>query len=116
MGDMRRGILSAVLGLVMVAASGSAALASPPHAGCGVGPNDAGPSAINGWQLWDEPTLAGEIEASFGNGAASAAMIFASEDRNGDGMLCVMKQVLPNDASGATTWFVSADNTANAKR
>lgn len=113
---MRRGILSALLGLAMVAASGSAVLASPPHTGCGVGPNDAGRSTINGWQLWDEPTLAGEIEAAYGDGAASAAAIFGSDDRNGDGMLCIMKQVLPNDASGATVFFVYSDNTATAKK
>ena len=42
----------------------------------------------------DEATLADAIEAS-GFDPAEASLIFAQQDRNDDGTLCVMVQVLP---------------------
>lgn len=42
-------------------------------------------------------------------------MFFATEDKNRDEVLCDMKQILPNDASGSDTWFVSHDNDARPK-
>ncbi len=97
---------------VMVFA-GSATAASP-HAGCSVGPVDAGNSTIGSWVLMDEEDLAAGLDAA-GFNPDEAAEIFAKEDKNGDGLLCVMTQVLPNDSSGSDTWFVSHDNTAREK-
>ena len=52
--------------------------------------------------------------AGTGGDPAQADAEFAHSDRNGDGVLRTMTQVLPNDASGFDTWFVSPDNIAAA--
>ena len=61
----------------------------------------------------DEPELDAAMEAA-GGGPNDAAAAFAKNNRNGDAYLCAMRQVLPNDASGFTTFFVFRDNNANA--
>jgi hypothetical protein len=53
--------------------------------------------------------------AETGGDPAQAEGEFALHDRDGDGVICTMTQVLPNDASGADTWFVSRDDTAAAR-
>jgi hypothetical protein len=106
-------ILSLVSLAMLVMATG--ALAASPYAGCPVGPGAGGGSTIGAWQVMDEPTLADAIEAC-GFEPAEAALIFAKEDKNNDGRLCVMVQVLPNDASGSDTWFVPHDNNAREKQ
>lgn len=106
MRHMRRSIGLAIVALAITAGS---AVAVPPHAGCPVGAGNSGSSGIEAWALWDEATLAQEF-ADANLDPNMAAVIFASEDKNGDQLLCVLKQVLPNDASGNTTWFVSRDN------
>jgi hypothetical protein len=108
---MRRLTLATALGALITVMFASAALAASPHRGCSVGPVDAGNSTIGSWELMDEATFAEAIEDS-GFDPSLAAAIFETEDRNGDGLLCVMTQVLPNDASGSDTWFVSHDNNA----
>lgn len=105
-------ILVVVALIVVMTATG--AIAASPYAGCSVGPSGSGGSTISGWELMDEATLADAIEAS-GFDPAEASLIFAKEDKNDDGLLCVMVQVLPNDASGSDTWFVPHDNNAREK-
>ncbi|HSM44557.1 MAG TPA: hypothetical protein VK969_06020 [Acidimicrobiia bacterium] len=111
---MRR--LTSMLALValMTTLFAGAALGAPPHGGCPVGPVNAGNSTIGAWERMDETTLAAATAAS-GFDPGIVADIFAKEDRNGDGLLCVMTQVLPNDASGSDIWFVSHDNNAREK-
>ncbi len=60
------------------------------------------------------PGLRSAIAATGGD-PAQADGEFARFDRNDDGLLCTMTQVLPNDASGNDTWFVSRDNNSAAK-
>lgn len=107
---------TAVFGLVTLATMtlSTGALASSPYRGCSVGPGPNGESTIGAWELMDEETLADGIAAS-GFDPAEAAVIFAKEDKNDDGQLCVMVQVLPNDASGSDIWFVPHDNNAREK-
>ena len=87
--------------------------AAPPHVGCPVGPGENGQTGNSAWLLMDEPALDAAIEAA-GGPPDDAAAVFAKYNRNGDAYLCVQRQVLPNDASGFTTFFVSRDNIANA--
>ncbi|HSL26010.1 MAG TPA: hypothetical protein VLA54_06965 [Acidimicrobiia bacterium] len=110
---MRR--VSAVLALVSLAMilMATGVSAESPYAGCPVGPGEGG-STIGSWQLLDEATVADELEAA-GFDPAEAALVFAKEDKNADGWLCVMTQLLPNEASGSDTWFVSHDNNAREK-
>ena len=68
---------------------------------------------IGAWDEWNQPTLEAFMAAAGGN-PAEAADVFAFNDRNHDGLLCVMTQVLPNDASGFTTFFIPRDNIATA--
>jgi hypothetical protein len=56
-----------------------------------------------------------EAIANTGGDPAQAAGEFARHDRNADGLVCTITQVLPNDASGSDTWFVSRDNITGAK-
>ena len=111
---MRRLTLAIALGALVTVMFAGTAWAASPHRGCSVGPVNAGNSTIGAWELMDETTLAAATEAS-GFDPEIVADIFAKEDRNGDGLLCVMTQVLPNDASGSDTWFVSHDNNAREK-
>ena len=110
------GRLSAILALVVlvVLVMATGALAASPYAGCSVGPSGVGGTTIGGWEFMDEAALADAIEAS-GFDPAEASLIFAKQEKNDDGTLCVMVQVLPNDASGSDTWFVSHDNNAREK-
>ena len=101
------------MALASVALATGASAASP-NAGCSVGPTSKGTSAIGPWRLLNESALASELAAA-GIDPSLAAGEFVKSDKNGDGQLCVMTQVLPNDASGNTTWFVSHDNNARAK-
>ena len=103
-------IAAASLALVALASTASA---SSPWDGCPVGPVGAGGSSIAGWEFIDEADLADAVEAA-GFDPAEVSLVFAKEDRNEDGTLCVMVQTLPNDASGSDTWFVTKDN--NARR
>lgn len=83
-----------------------------------MGTRDAGGSTIGAWQLLDESALAAAIEAGGYDPAEAplfAAQVVAANDRNDDGLVCVMTQVLPNDASGANTFFVAHDNNAREK-
>jgi hypothetical protein len=75
---------------------------------------NSGGSSIGDWRLLSEAEFAAEL-ASGGFDPAEAAVIFATEDRNQDDLLCVMKQILPNDSSGSDTWYVSHDNNARSK-
>jgi hypothetical protein len=94
--------------------SAAGASAASPFAGCPVGPTSAGGSTIGAWQLMDEATLGAALLAA-GVDPANAAPILARDDKNGDGRICVMTQLLPNDASGSEVWFVSHDNDAREK-
>ena len=100
----------AITGMAGLAASAGAA---PKHTGCPTGPGQSGNTGNSAWQLMDEPTLDAAIEGS-GGGPDDAAANFAKNNKNGDAYLCVMPQVLPNDASGASEFYVIRDNTANA--
>lgn len=110
---MRRVSIIFALGALATLGSASDGLGTPPHTGCPVGPRDTGTATIGAWEAWDQPTLADAMDAAGGN-PADAAATFAFNDRNEDGLLCVMTQVLPNDASGFTTFFVPRDNNAAA--
>ena len=111
---MRRLIaILVVVGLIMVVLA-TGALAASPYAGCPVGPSGTGGSTIGGWELWDEVTTADALVAG-GLDPAEASLVFEEVDKNNDGLLCVMVQVLPNDASGFDTWFVYHDNNAREK-
>jgi hypothetical protein len=111
---MRRVVLGLVVGALVSTIFAGAAMAASPYRGCSVGPVGAGSSTIGSWDLMDEEALAAATAAS-GFDPGIVADIFAKEDRNGDGFLCVMTQILPNDASGSDTWFVSHDNNAREK-
>jgi hypothetical protein len=111
---MRRLIaILVVVGLMMVVLA-TGALAASPNAGCPVGPSGTGGSNNEAWVLWDEATLADAAEAA-GHDPAEASLEFGQFNKNNDDLLCVMVQVLPNDASGADTWFVTHDNNAREK-
>ena len=103
-----------MLGGVLTLATATAALAAPPHDGCPVGPSGRGGSTIGPWEPMTMLELAMAISATGGD-PAQAAGEFARNDRNGDGLVCTMTQLLPNDASGNDTWFVSRDNLAAAR-
>jgi hypothetical protein len=108
--------LAVVAALAVVAMAGSvSASAAPKHRGCGVGPGEGGNTTIGAWELMLETELAGAF-ASIGHPDAEgiAEAFFAKNDKNGDGLLCVMPQVLPNEASGDDEFFVAHDNNANA--
>lgn len=102
-----------VVGLVMVVLA-TGALAKSPYAGCPVGPSGTGGSTIGGWELWDEGTVVAALVAG-GMDPAEAPLFFEEADKNNDGSLCVMVQVLPNDASGSDTWHLYLDNNAREK-
>ena len=106
---MRR--LTAVVVLVGLAMTmlATGALAASPFRGCPVGPGFNGGSTIGPWQLIDQPTLADALEDS-GLDPAGAEVLLANSDKNGDGLICVMIQTLPNSASGGDTFFVNRDN------
>ncbi len=108
-----RVVVAAAVGITAMAVFSVGAGAAPTHDACPVGPGQTGTSTIGEWEKMDEATLAAAIEEGGGD-PTQAAGEFAKRDRNGDGYLCVMTQVLPNDASGFDTWFVSRDNNANA--
>ncbi len=111
---MRRLIaILVVVGIVMVVLA-TGALAASPYAGCSVGPSGTGGSTIGGWELWDEATL-GDAQVAAGFDLEGYSAEFDKQDNNNDGTLCVMVQVLPNDASGSDTWFVTHDNNAREK-
>jgi hypothetical protein len=107
---VRRVLLSLVAVLIATASLASAALAGSPHTGCPVGAGHAGGSTIGGWELW---TL-GDMVATFDDPAAAEAE-FARHNRNNDDFVCVMEQVLPNDASGDDTWYIARDNNVPAR-
>lgn len=95
------------------------AAAAPPHDGCPVGPRplEAGPGPLGewmGWTLWSIEDLAAASVGQFPGTIEQLEQHLASLDDNGDGQVCAMKQVLPNDASGATTWWLPMDNRSNA--
>ena len=102
---------SFVLVGVLTLGTATAALAAPPHSGCPTGPSGVGGSTIGAWQPMTLAELRLAIAATGGD-PAQADGEFARNDRNGDGTVCTMTQVLPNDASGDDTWFVSRDNIA----
>ena len=106
-------VVMAVAAVAATAWLAVGASAAPPHDGCPVGPGENGQTGINAWLLMDESALDAAMEAA-GGGPEAAAAEFAKNNRNGDAYLCVQRQVLPNDASGFTTFFVSRDNIANA--
>lgn len=108
---MRRRITTFALLCLTMAMTAGIASAAPPHSGCPAGPSGTGQSTIGAFDRWDLATWVANIEATGGD-VASAPAAFESVDRNGDGIVCVMTQVLPNDASGNTTFFVPVDNSA----
>ena len=105
--------MAAVVAVATMAWLAAAAGAAPPHDECAVGP--ASNTVNSAWQLTDEPTLDAAIEAA-GGGADDAAALFDANDNNGDELLCVLTQTLPNDASGFVTFFLVHDNHANARK
>ena len=109
-------LLLLTMGLLSVA-SVPTALAAPPHSGCGQGPGEGTGSANGAWELWDEEIYdAALLEFSDGEDPGfTAADVFAEDDRNRDGHLCVMIQMLPNDASGSDVYFLAHDNTARGR-
>lgn len=111
---MRRVAVTFALVVTAALATAGGAFAASPYSGCSVGPVGAGGSTIGSWELFDESALATALETA-GYDPAFTAGEFESNDKNGDGLLCVMTQVLPNDASGNTTFFVSHDNNARPK-
>ena len=98
---------------VLMLGTATAALAAPPHVGCPVGPSRGG-STIGPWEPMTIEMLESAIAATGGD-PAQAEGEFALHNRNGDEIICTITQILPNDASGSDTWFVSRDNTAAAK-
>jgi hypothetical protein len=106
---MRRVLLALVALLLATASLAGGALAKSPHTGCPVGAGHAGGSTIGGWELWTFEQMA----ATFDDPAAAEAE-FARHNRNNDAYVCVMEQVLPNDASG-TTWYLARDNNVPAR-
>jgi hypothetical protein len=107
--------MAATVAVTAMAGLAVGASAAPPHNACAIGPGGSGNTGNSAWQLTDEPTLGAAIEAA-GGGADDVAAIFVANDKNGDELLCVLTQTLPNDASGAETFFVFHDNTANARK
>ena len=105
---------SLILVGVLTLATATAALAAPPHRGCPVGPSGVGGSTIGAWERMTLAELRDAI-ALTGGDPAQADVEFARHNRNDDEFVCTMIQVLPNDASGADTWFVSRDNTTAVK-
>jgi hypothetical protein len=111
---VRRLLVLVVMVFLMALVIAPAALADSPWAGCPVGPQDAGGSTIGEWQLWtEEDAVEALITAGFD--PADAAPQWAKYDKNGDGYLCTMTQILPNDNSGSAIWYVSHDNNAKVK-
>lgn len=106
---MRRLTAIAVFVVLAMTVLATGALGAPPHRGCPVGPTSAGSSTIGAWQLMDQATLAAAMEAS-GGPSSNAEAIVAKNDRNADGLVCVMTQLLPNTASGFDTWYIGIDN------
>ena len=102
---MRRVLLALVAVLLATAGIASAAMAQSPHTGCPEGAGHAGGSTIGGWELW---TFA-DMLATFEDPAAAQAE-WDRHNRNNDDYVCVMEQVLPNDASGDDTWYLARDN------
>lgn len=110
-----RSVVAATVAVIAMAGFSVSAGAAPKHDGCPVGPGENGGSAIGAWERMIEAELARALEAAEYTGAAeTAAAIFAKEDKNDDYFVCVMPQVLPNDASGETEFFLIHDNNANA--
>lgn len=116
---MRRIVVSMVVMALGVVGSAATAFGAPPNVACAVGPGGVGATTIGGWEAWTQGDYAWQLEmtgfADADGAAAIAAGVYGKEDRNGDGTLCVMRQVLPNDASGYDTWLVSHDNTAKGR-
>ena len=106
-------LIGAAAFVVAVAGFPVGAGAAPAHESCPVGAGQTGTATIGAWEAMDETTLAAAMQAAGGDPSQAAAE-FAKYDRNGDDYLCVMTQVLPNDASGFDTWFVSRDNNTSA--
>lgn len=110
---MRRLFVALALMSLVLATTGGAASAAP-RAGCPVGPKETGTASIGAFELLDLQEFVAIHEAA-GFDAASTTDVFEGVDKNDDGLACVMTQVLPNDASGSDTWFVSMDNVARAR-
>jgi hypothetical protein len=104
---------AAAFGVAAMAGFSVGAGAAPTHEACPVGAGQTGTASIGAWEAMDEATLAAAMQAAGGDPSQAAAE-FAKYNRNGDSYLCVMTQVLPNDASGFDTWFISRDNNTNA--
>ena len=108
-------VVAAAVAVTAMAGFSVSAGAAPKHDECPVGPGENGGSTIGAWEKMTQAALEGALAAAGYSGAeAIAAEIFAKENKNDDDYLCVMPQVLPNDASGETEFFVSRDNNANA--
>ena len=104
---------SLALATVMAVLIASSAFAARPIAGCPAGPGETGTADIDAWRPMTEQQLRDAV-ALAGGDPDTASAEFDRYDTNADGILCVMQQILPNDASGATTFYVSHDN--NSKR
>ena len=102
---------SLFLATMMASLIASSALAARPIGGCPAGPRETGTADISGWELMTEAAVEGAALAA-GAPPGTASAEFAKVNKNDDLVVCVMKQVLPNDASGSTTWFVFQDNTS----
>jgi hypothetical protein len=82
----------------------SPALSEPPFNECAVGsqPSQDGNSE---WML----SAASDFEAR-GFDSSVIPGLLAKDDSNGDGRLCVMAQILSNDAPGFSTYYILHDN------
>lgn len=108
---MRRVLLALVSGLLATAVMASAATAATqPNADCPLGARGAGGSTISGWELWTLADVAETIDDP-----AAAAATFDQYNRNNDDYICVLTQVLPNDASGSDIWYFGRDNTVPSR-
>jgi hypothetical protein len=103
--------VAAAMVLAMVSPS-IAANGTPPVTGCQPGGDN---QIVEGWQLLSlneyADLLVDEGHApNYESALASATATYAFCDRNEDNYACVMKQNLPNDASGSSLWFLIEDN------
>lgn len=110
---MRRISHGLALASIVTLLMAGVATAAPPNTGCPNGPpvQQGGPATVIAWRLMDAALL----QELSGASEEAIADEFATHDRNDDGLLCVLTEVLPNDASGAFEWFTPVDNVARGR-
>ena len=105
--------LTVVAAVAVTAMAGLAASAgaAPKHDGCPVGPGQGGNTGNSAWELMTKGALIDAILEDSGGDPEDVEALVEKNDKNGDGDLCALKQVLP---PGASVFYVFRDNTANA--